>query len=257
MSEFFERLQNQLRDTKEAVGVDLANNYGVSIHGLTYPAHNKILHLVGGPDKLIAGEPHKGGDFEFKMPFDNGTHAEFSGAVIGDWKENKEKGVSPQNTAFHLATARHQEPAIWLNRGTREYIHVPYNDSDSDGNKDHVIRWQNNIGTHGFSRSDRFDVTVEDIHSTLKNWSKKPYRGSFLIDTGDEVHTTNLSDEELQEHRKNASMSPEWNEGRGPVTPNLITVVPHFSKDIKTFHVYDTNTEQLHDTGIVTPWDKY
>ena len=246
MSEFFERLQNQLRNTKEALGVDLANPHGVSVHGKLYPAHNKILYLVGGKDTYM-GENRVGGDYGLRVPLENGTHAELTGAVIGNWKENKEKGISHDNTAFHNAYARHNEPAIRLFNGKREYIHVPYNDTDSNSDTHHSVEWQNNTGTHP-------DLSVDDVHNTLKKWSQKPYKGSYHIDTGSEVHKTDLSAEELQEHRQQFSHSPHWNEGKGPVRPNLLTVVPFFKANNKTYHVYDVNTEQLHDTGIATPW---
>lgn len=251
MSEIFERLQNHLRDTKEALGIDLTNRSGVSIHGNTYPAHNKIVYLIGGKDNTIGGELHKGGDFALTMPFENGTRAELTGAVIGNWKENKEKGISHQNTAFHNARARHTEPAIWLHRGKREYIHVPYRDSDSNSNVDNSILWQNNTGTH------KTDSSVEHVHSTLKKWTQKPYRGSFHIDTGADIHITDLSDEELEEHRKNASWGPEWNKGKGLSTPNLLTVVPVYKTRFKNYHTYDVDTEQLRDTGIASPHFNY
>jgi hypothetical protein len=246
MSEFFERLQNQLRNTKEALGVDLANPHGVSIHEKLYPAHNKILYLVGGKDTSM-GDNRVGGDYGLRVPLENGTHAELTGAVIGNWKENKEKGISHDNTAFHNAYARHNEPAIRLFNGKREYIHVPYNDTDPNSDTHHSVEWQNNTGTHP-------DLSVDDLHNTLKKWSQKPYKGSYHIDTGSEVHKTDLSAEELQEHRQQFSHSPHWNEGKGPVRPNLLTVVPLFKENNKNYHVYDVNTEQLHDTGIATPW---
>jgi hypothetical protein len=246
MSEFFERLQNQLRNTKEALGVDLADPRGVSIHGKVYPAHNKILYLVGGKGTYM-GEDRVGGDYSFEMPLENGTHAALRGAVIGNWKQNKEKGLSRDNTAFHNAHAQHNQPAIHILRGDRNYIHVPYEDNDPNSDTHHTIEWQNNTGTHP-------DLSVEDVHSTLQKWSKKPYKGSYHIDAGDEVHSTDMSPEELQEHRQQFDRSPEWNKGKGPVRPNLITIVPLFKENNKTYHTYDANTEQLRDTGINTPW---
>ena len=246
MSEFFERLQNQLRNTKEALGVDLANPHGVSIHGKTYPAHNKILYLVGGKDTYM-GKDRVGGDYQLTVPLENGTRAELSGAAIGDWKENKEKGISRDNTAFHNAYAHHKAPAITLSNGKREYTHTLYKDNDPNIDTHHSVEWQNNTGA-------KYDLSVEDVHNTLKKWSQKPYRGSFHIDTGGDVHTTDMSQEELQEHRQQFSHSPHWNEGKGPVHSNLLTVVPLFKENNKTYHVYDVNTEQLRDTGIATPW---
>ncbi len=254
MSEHFERLQHQLRQIKEASGVDFTDPRGVSIFGKLHPARNKFITLDGNQNKSVG----KGGWFEVEIPFENGTHANVSGTLYDKWKENKEKGISHLNDAIHTASAGHAIPAIFDRHGILKYANDEFT-THANG-----VYWQGDSHyiepvhpkNPGYKTSYVTGNVSELINDHFKKWSQEPFKGTYYEMRG-KVHPDtglpprrDMTEEELQEHRQKATHKPLWNPENSFVRPHLIGVRPDFDSNLNNHYVYNIQTEELHDTGV-------
>jgi hypothetical protein len=265
MSEHFERLQDHLRQIKEASGIDLLEPRGISIFGKIHPARNKYVSLEGDNERSSVG---RGGWFEAEIPFENGTHAAVAGQLHDEWRKNKEMGVSHLNDAIHYAAISHGAPVTFSKFGKKKHSYGPYDGSYSSDAGD--LTWQGATHYRDQDKSNPGEIVhykVGDIPSMandrLKKWSQMPLKGYHH--KMDELPATGLppthemTQEELMEHHRGEKDTFEWLGGEKFAPPHIIHVRPNFGKDLKTYHVYNVQTEQLHDTGIVHPghdlWD--